>query len=290
MNLNFPPYKVNARTYRTALKANFEVCLDGKIKLSIKKRLKDIPKSKITSWIEVDPIAEKELLSFNYNGQQVYVPFFNNEEVFMTTKDVNSASAIYEFSSLQFTESAFIDGMSMLVLEEGLTSSIEKLGEEISQKGMVSESEADDFCKKVCHWGRQNRVYANIKRYSPNDYQKLLSDWFNFTLQQKNLDCRTIKSICKMGDDIPGLGVSFVSKHLRMLNPNEFPVLDDVLAKGLGFMLNENGYVLFIKNIKDFMNNNKQLFVKNPMNIAKFEMGLFLLTRQFVRSEDEPVE
>lgn len=47
------------------------------------------------------------------------------------------------------------------------------------------------------------------------------------------------------GTNILGLGVSFASKHLRMLAPEKYAVLDDVLSEGLGFALNSKGYRLF---------------------------------------------
>lgn len=286
MIINSPKYKINARTYRNALKANFEVCLDEKLKGSIKSRLQDIPQSKITSWIEIDPMNEKNLLSFNYKGNQVYVPFCSSDDVFLNVLDITEISQVYSFSSLEFTKNVFMNTLGLLDLEGSTTPKLEAFGQKLFNSEYVSDKEAVDFCRDVCDWGRQNRVFANIKRYNPNAYGSLLANWFNFVIKNKNPNFKTIRQIADMGDDIKGLGLSFASKHLRMLNPKVFPVLDDVLARGLGFMLNSSGYSLFINSIHNFKHVNQELFVRD-LNIADIEMIFFLLTRQFVRSESE---
>ena len=82
------------------------------------------------------------------------------------------------------------------------------------------------------------------------------------------------------GIEIDGLGVSFASKHLRMIAPETFPVLDQVLSEGLGFALNRKGYALFTQLLRDFM---AQHEITEP--IATLESGIFLLVRQQVRAQ-----
>lgn len=52
------------------------------------------------------------------------------------------------------------------------------------------------------------------------------------------------------GTQIRGLDVSFASKHLRMLEPKKYAVLDNVLSKGLGFALNSRGYRFFLSTLR----------------------------------------
>jgi hypothetical protein len=277
-------FKINARTYQMALKAQLELVSDLNVKDLILNKLNLIKNKKITSWIDIEPISEYSLLRFEKSGTEILVPFFSSEEVFMNVLDIKEMSTKYSFSTLEFTENVFLNTMSLLVLEGNETVKMEEFGSELYLKKKVTKEEAIEFCRRVCEWGRQDRVFSNIKRHNPNNYGDILSDWFNYALKNKNPSLKEIRDIALMGDNIKGLGMSFASKHLRMLNPKVFPVLDDVLAKGLGFMLNEHGYALFINYIHEFKTKNKNLFDKD-LNVAEIEMILFLLTRQFVRSE-----
>ncbi len=279
-------YKINTRTYINALKLQLSKSKNIALNEKIKLKLKSIPFSDVTSWLYIEPNKEEELLSFQYNNKYIFVPFCNVDDVFMTLKDLNTNNTIYSFSTLNFTESALIEGVDTLS-ENDLKeiAELENFGNNLMKSNHINLENADLFCKMVCDWGRQNRVYANIKRLSPNNYKELLANWLNFVKNNQLSKSREIKQVSKMGDDIPGLGISFVSKHLRMLKPDVFPVLDDVLSQGLGFALNENGYVLFINSLNNFVKNNKDLFSHKKMNISQIELSLFLMCRQLVRSE-----
>lgn len=78
---------------------------------------------------------------------------------------------------------------------------------------------------------------------------------------------------------IKGLGVSFASKHLRMLEPTRFATLDDVLHRGLGYALNPAGYNLFMGDLTKFRDDHSI-----EARIADLESAIFVLTRQLVRS------
>ncbi len=279
-------FKINARTYTTALKSQLIGCNDTVLKQKIENKLQELKSEKINSWIFIDPVKESNFLHFKKDGKEIFIPFCSADDIFLNILDISEMSPVYFFSSLEFTKNVFKNTLGLLDLEENTTPKLEDFGKKILNSECVSEKEAIDFCRDVCDWGRQNRVFANIKRYNPNNYGNLLANWFNFVIKNKNPNLKTIRQIADMGDDIKGLGLSFASKHLRMLNPKVFPVLDDVLARGLGFMLNSSGYSLFINSIHQFKHINQELFVRD-LTIADIEMILFLLTRQFVRSEGE---
>nr|WP_298410598.1 hypothetical protein [uncultured Halomonas sp.] len=86
-------------------------------------------------------------------------------------------------------------------------------------------------------------------------------------------------SLIAPGIAIKGLGVSFASKHLRMLDPKRYAVLDEVINEGLGFARNPRGYALFIYCLQEFLARHEL-----PYSVATLESGLFYLIRQQVRA------
>lgn len=94
-----------------------------------------------------------------------------------------------------------------------------------------------------------------------------------------NSPCKDEDAIAK-GAQIKGLGVSFASKHLRMLDPERYAVLDDVLQQGLGIALNPRGYRLFLSALRAMAKE-----INQPMRIANLEAALFILVRQDVRTK-----
>lgn len=77
-----------------------------------------------------------------------------------------------------------------------------------------------------------------------------------------------------------GLGVSFGCKHLRMLDPDRFAVLDSILNNELGYALNPKGYALFMRHFRLF---HQQLPTRKwPHSLARTEAGMFMLVRSLV--------
>ncbi len=81
---------------------------------------------------------------------------------------------------------------------------------------------------------------------------------------------------------VRGIGVSFGSKILRMLDPSRFPVLDAVLARVFGYSLDSNGY-------RDFSNDLLNFLAHHPLNCphtgalmtaGAFEASLFLIAQR----------
>ncbi len=267
--------KVNVRTYQAFLKFIVEKNLLSKSRESIIDKVNNL--GELTEWHYLTN-EELEWTSVLYNNKTINLPFLDEKDRFITKIDLDKNEFnFHEFSTLTFTKEAF-DANLETVLSDQNTKAVEKIGSICKQS---PQNNALKFSEEVCVWGRGQRVWANLKRLNKASLEQKLINWLNQSSTINNFDYSAIKNSIKMGDDIPGLGVSFASKHLRMLNPNVFPVLDDVLAQGLGFALNENGYVLFIKNINSFKNEQDAL---NQVRIADIEMVLFLLVRQLVRS------
>jgi hypothetical protein len=82
----------------------------------------------------------------------------------------------------------------------------------------------------------------------------------------------------EMRKDLKGLNVSFLSKHLRMLQPERFATLDSVLEKSTGFAMNPTGYQIFMNSLDEQIGTAKRLSGKS-FHIADFEAAIFLLSR-----------
>lgn len=139
-----------------------------------------------------------------------------------------------------------------------------------------SRNDAVEFCQAVCTWGRGERVFANLKRHHGNNLGKILSDALVKAMTATD-DEAAIAALCA----IKGLGVSFASKHLRMILPQRFGVLDSRFQEKIGFAMNAAGYGLFMKDLREFHKNaikhaRAQL---TDMPIGMVENGLFFLVQ-----------
>lgn len=123
------------------------------------------------------------------------------------------------------------------------------------------------FSKAVCAWALMGgKVWGNLNRYyEPDALGKQLCSWFQ--VAKKTHD---VEEAIKPGIAIKGLHVSFASKHLRVLWPQRFAVLDIVLSQELGFALNIAGYKLFLRMLREFK---EQYGFKE--NIGTLEMGIY---------------
>ena len=135
----------------------------------------------------------------------------------------------------------------------------------------------------LCHDGVMRTVAdfdADRDEYISGNMEFAGFKFSESALQSAIFICQIEDPAIEPGINIKGLGVSFASKHLRMLDPDRFAVLDEVLSDGLGFALNPKGYKLFMQLLQDF---SKQNHIKH--SLAELESGLFILVRQQVRSQ-----
>jgi len=120
------------------------------------------------------------------------------------------------------------------------------------------------FSKAVCAWALMGgRVWGKIK--DQEDLGEKLCCWFQVAKKT-----RDVEEAIKPGIAIKGLHVSFASKHLRVIWPRRFAVLDSVLSRELGFALNVAGYKLFLRMLREFK---EQYGFKE--NIGTLEMGIY---------------
>jgi len=254
--------KINGRTLKSAIlltKASFQ-----------KNKFSD------TDWVSVCPLCDSDVLGAETNHPW---PFQSSDGVMRVVDDYYKDHKIqknkaYDFLGFEFSELAMLSALRLFEIEYESTKLIELQGESLS-----SISSFDDFLRfseSVCIWGGGKRVWANLLRHhGPEKLSHMLKSWL--------VDARSSlvdEEAIAMGTHIKGLGVSFASKHLRMLKPERFAVLDDVLQQGLGIALNPRGYRLFMSELRSFRDRH-QLQIK----VANLEAALFLLVRQGVRAK-----
>ena len=250
---------INGRTLRKALnytKANHS-----------------LPVFQATERVAIDPYRDAYLLGAEF---QKPFPFCTGNGVMATILDVDAVTQIYEFGLFKCTASAFESSLHWIKQDDTATEAVEALGRELLAGAW---SMCYEFSRQVCDWGRGERVWGNLNRhYTADALQNELRCWFSGIAGN---DIAAIEG----GLNIKGLGVSFASKHLRLLDPNRYAVLDDVLSQGLGFALNPAGYALFMHELKRFQ---EKYAISH--SLAHIEWAIFGLVRQSVRGQQPSIK
>lgn len=145
------------------------------------------------------------------------------------------------------------------------TKEVEKLGAAVAQN--LTAASSLELSEAVCNWASTGqRVWGKLNRlHKPDDLGKQLCAWFQ--VANKTHD---VGEAIKPGIAIDGLGVSFASKHLRVLWPHRFAVLDSVLSEELGFALNVAGYKLFLRMLCEFRRH-----YRLRDNVGTLETGIY---------------
>lgn len=231
-----------------------------------------------TQWVEVCPVCHEGVL-----GSPTHKwPYRCAEGVMRTIDDFDKDSGLYttevlSFASFAHSQNALVSAISLQKRDQK-TRDTEALGKMLLQDmkdGHAHPADIYKFSEAVHEWGGAvgKRVWANLTRHHGAQLETLLTTWLS---QVPWLD---VEDAVEAGSRIKGLKVSFASKHLRMLEPERFCVLDEVLSLGLGYALNPRGYKLFVDQLRVYQR------VHHPSEtIAFVEGGFFLLVRQDVRS------
>ena len=253
--------KINGRTLKRALEI-----------VKPNHRFKDFS---VTEWVNACPVCDAYALGAELTSPS---PFICADGVMRTIVDFDAAteyfsSEIMDFCGFTFSRSALDSAIALCAMEDPSTLAVQEMGATIGRSR--DSNRALQFSEKVCNWGRGQRVWANLTRRNPDDLGELLSEWFHYID-----DAPTVEAVIERGIEIDGLAVSFASKHLRMISPEKYAVLDEVLCSGLGFALNPKGYRFFLQSLSDFLAEHRLAH-----NVAILESGLFMLVRQNVRSK-----
>ncbi|MFM0031866.1 hypothetical protein PQR70_37220 [Paraburkholderia madseniana] len=229
-----------------------------------------------TQWVQVCPICHEAVLRSSLHSW----PYRCGEGVMRTVDDFDEQSGVYttevlDFASFPHSRNALSSAIGQQKRDSN-TVDTEARGKTLLRAikaGHANPADFFSFSEAVHQWGRGERVWGNLKRFNGDALEGLMAAWLS---EAPNLD---IADAVEVGITIKGLDVSFASKHLRMLEPERFCVLDEVLSLGLGYALNPRGYKLFVNQLRAY-----QLEHRPDETIAYVEAGFFLLVRQGVRA------
>ena len=229
--------------------------------------------------LEVCPERDAYLLGMEFVHP---FPICRADGVFLTARDVlEPTSRELRFADFHFTVSALRSALYWISIEDKATALVMEHGQHMlaSQATVVQWAK---FSEQVCAWGRGKRVWANLLRYhsgSAEEVGRKMKTWLSAAQTANDARYAMQEAL-----EIKGLGVSFASKHLRMLYPQRYGVLDSVLETGLGFAMNVEGFAFFTQCLHDFFAENKEYFGSHFSSVADFEWALFALVRAKVRN------
>lgn len=239
-------------------------------------------------WIQICPACERRDL---FDGRGVALPFRAADGVMRTVIDTDPAEVL-AIADFRFTRPALDCGVALVNLDQPAskvptTSSVEYLARHYLMAPSTTRAAA--LSEAVCLWGGGSRVLGNLKRRHAGGLGNVMHRWMQAALASATDEEAITQASPQRPPGLPhGLGISFGSKHLRMLDPDRFAVLDSVLSEGLGYALNPKGYALFMRHLRDF---HQKLSASGwGHSLARTESGLFVLVRQNVRVDsDQPV-
>jgi hypothetical protein len=162
------------------------------------------------------------------------------------------------------------------------TRSLERQGRRLLG-GFVDE-ELIVFVRRVSEWGGYPKTSQRV--FECNDLSEVRRRFEN-AIHALTVDDPHITFALRELRRIRGLGISFSSKHLRLLRPDVCPVLDSILSERLGYPLNVSGYKRFSDACRSVGKLLKERGIDNPMSrrdhewyAADVEMAVYVFVRE----------
>lgn len=150
-----------------------------------------------------------------------------------------------------------------------------------------SREQLSGFIQRVCAWGGFPKTAERVlKQNTWPDLQRQ----FGSAAAALSLDPPDVQKALRAVRRVRHLGVSFASKHLRLIRPDVCPVLDSTLSDKLGYPLDSRGYQRFSDDCQKAAALLQQLGVRNPLDrdggkwfAADVEMALFVYIKDKYR-------
>ena len=146
---------------------------------------------------------------------------------------------------------------------------------------------AEQFSKLVCKWGGYSgiagRMLKTLRERGDQEDLPVALRTADAALAEEG----GVRAALEAMIALPELGISFASKHLRMLAPNRAVVFDSFVRDGLGYEDDADGYVSFLEDcmhVRDHLNGTR---VRNPTRpgtgwyVADVEAAIFARLRGF---------
>lgn len=145
------------------------------------------------------------------------------------------------FAGLALTPDELADSLQRFLStgKTARTPQIEGKGELLIAQGFEDAEAVMAFIYEVCHWGGFTGISGRVRKH--ND-EAAIHDRFLAARAALGTDEPDLKTAIREVRALKGLGLSFASKHLRMLWPQHCPILDSQLHEKLGYPMNATGY------------------------------------------------
>jgi hypothetical protein len=147
-----------------------------------------------------------------------------------------------------------------------------------------SRQQLSAFIRGVCAWGGYPRTAARVLEQNA---WPVIQHQFSSAIAALSLEPPDLQSALRALMRVRHLGLSFASKHLRLLRPDLCPVLDSTLSETLGYPLNSRGYQRFANDCQKVAALLQELGVPNPLGRdggkwypADVEMALFVYVKE----------
>jgi hypothetical protein len=128
------------------------------------------------------------------------------------------------------------------------TAALERSGLALRKSTTINWADLETFIKEVCKWGD----YAGIAgRVVKNNSRASITKNVNNVISKLSLTPPDLVGALNSMLEIKGLDVSFASKHLRFLFPEQCPVLDSILSDRLFYERSPDGYKSFSSACED---------------------------------------
>lgn len=141
-----------------------------------------------------------------------------------------------------------------------------------------------DFIRRVCEWGNYPGTADRIlQENQPQEIRRR----FNRAVEMLRPEEPVLKGALREIARVRHIGLSFASKHLRLLRPDVCPILDHLLSDKLGYPLRVYGYQQFAWHCRQAAALLQEHGVENPAGreggawfAADVEMGLFVHVKE----------
>ena len=157
------------------------------------------------------------------------------------------------------------------------TRSVEKYGADFVHNGMPADL-LFGFVRMVVGWGGDGFVGTNFMNLNAKRLSEVHREFLYCDAALKNND---LAGAIKIMKGVPGLGISYASKLLKFLAPDQAVVLDSHIETRLGYKRTLEGYLEFASNCRgwaDVLNTNGTKCSRSPAGtwrVSDVEMAIF---------------
>jgi hypothetical protein len=165
-----------------------------------------------------------------------------------------------------------------------LTGSTEHLAHELVASDFDPEKSVE-FVRRVCRWGGDSRRGGKVILHNSED--RIATQ-----LRLAHQACVAREPMRALTEitSLKGLAVSFGSKHIKFLDPDQHVVLDSIICEALGFSPSASGYLAFRKHCDAIRALVRDASVEytglspNGWRISDIEMAIYNSIRELQRA------